>query len=141
MEWARSAGVGPAEGVVAALAAALAPELALAATLERRGVGVPAARGGFEPVDDVVWGRRGLAVEGAADEDALDGFGHVQPGAAEWGVERHDAMFNQPEHEGRGLVTGQVVEDQQHSQRRQAFGQSELDGEPVLPVLPGGPPR
>ena len=74
MEWATSAGAGPAEGVVAALAAALAPELALAAPLERRGVGVPAARGGFEPVDDLVWGSWGLAVEGAPDEDALDGF-------------------------------------------------------------------
>src|SRR6185369_9288814 len=128
MEWARSAGAGPAEGVVAAVAAELAPELALAAPLERRGVGVPAARGGFEPVDDVVWGSWGLAVEGAADEDALDGFGHVQPGAAEWGVERHDAVLDQPEHEGRGLVAGQVVEDQQHSQRRQALGQGEPDG-------------
>jgi hypothetical protein len=72
MEWAASAGTGAAEGVMVALAAPLAPELALAGPLERRGIGVPAARGGFEPVDDVGRGRRGLAGERPADEDALD---------------------------------------------------------------------
>jgi len=60
--------------MVVALAAALAPELALAGPDERRGVGVPAARGRFEPVDDVIRRRRGLAGERTADEDALDGF-------------------------------------------------------------------
>src|SRR5829696_4257454 len=82
MEWATSAGTGAAEGMVVALAAPLAPELALAGPDERRGIGVPAARGRFEPVDDVIRRRRGLTGERTADEDALDGFGHVQPGPA-----------------------------------------------------------
>ena len=136
---ATSAGTGPAEGMAVTLTAACASELTLAAPLEGGGVGVPAARGRFEPVDDVVWGRRGLAGEGAADEDALDRLGHVQPGAAEWGVERHDAVFNQPQHERGGLVAAEIVPDQEHPQGRQAIGQRELDREPVLPVLPGGP--
>jgi hypothetical protein len=71
MDGTASAGTGAAEGVVA-LAAALASEQALAAPLEGCGIGVPAARGRFEPVDDVAWGRRGLAGECAADEDPLD---------------------------------------------------------------------
>ena len=115
-----SAGTGAAEGVVVPLAAALAPELALAGPLERGGVGVPAARGGFEPVDDVVRGGRGLAGERAADEDALDRLGHVQPGAAERGVERHDAVLDQPQDQARGLVAAQVVQDQQQAQGWQA---------------------
>ena len=67
-----SAGAGAAEGVMVSLAAALASEQALAAPREGGGVGVPAARGRFEPVDDVAWERRGLAGECAADEDPLD---------------------------------------------------------------------
>src|SRR5947207_369830 len=85
MEWAASAGAGPAEGVVAALAAALAPELALAAPLEGGGVGVPAAGGGVEPVDDVVWGSWGLAVEGAAPGGSGSAAGPSRGGCARGG--------------------------------------------------------
>jgi hypothetical protein len=137
MEWATSAGTRAAEGVVVALAAPLAPELALAGPDERRGVGVPATRGRFEPVDDVHRRSRGPAGERTADKDALYGFGHVQPGAAERGVQWHDAVGDQPENQARGLVAGQVVQDQQHPQGRQTFGQGERDGEPFLPALPG----
>jgi hypothetical protein len=70
MERAASAGSGPAKGM--ALAAALASAEALAAPLEGGGVGVPAPRGRFEPVDDVVRGAGGLAGERTADEDTLD---------------------------------------------------------------------
>src|SRR3954451_12018621 len=103
MDRTTSAGTGAAEGVVVALAAALPSELALAGPDEGGGVGVPAARGRFEPVDDVVRGGGGLPGQCTADEDALDRLGHVQPGAADRRVERHDAVLNQPEHEGRGL--------------------------------------
>src|SRR3712207_8951545 len=60
---------------------------------------------------DVVRGRGGRAGERAADEDALDGFGQVQPGAAERGVRRQDAVLDQPGHEGRGRVAGQRSEE------------------------------
>jgi len=138
MDRATSTSAGPPKGVVVPLATALAAELALAGPLEWRGVGVPAARGGFEPVDDVVRGGQCLAGQRPANEDALDGFGHVQPGAAERGVQRHDAVRDQPQHEGRSLVAGQVVQNQQHPQGWQAFGQGKPDGESVLPTLPGG---
>src|SRR4051794_1138621 len=107
MDRSTDAGTGAAESVMVALAAARASELAFAAPREGGGVGVPAARGGFEPVDDVVRGGGSLAGERAADEDALDRLDHVHPGAAERGVERHDAVLDQPEHERRGLVAGQ----------------------------------
>src|SRR5215208_4861329 len=137
MERAPGAGPGAAEGMAVALAAALASELALAAPLEGSWVGVPAARGRLEPVDDISRGGRCLSRERATDEDALDGFGHVEPGAAERGVQRHDAVLDQPQHQTRGLMAGQIVEDQQQTQGRQAFGQSEPDGEAVLPARPG----
>ena len=74
MDGTASAGTGPAEGVVVPLVAALAAEVALAVPGEGRRIGVPAACGRFEPVDDVIRRRRGLAGERTADEDALDGF-------------------------------------------------------------------
>ena len=118
------------------LAAPLAPEQALAGPDEGRGVGVPAARRRFKPVDDVVWGGRGLTGERPVDKDALDRLGHVQPGAAQRGVQWHDAVLNQPQHESWGLVAAEIVQDQQHPQGWQAFGQSEPDGESLLPPLP-----
>src|SRR5688572_25395515 len=127
MEWPAGAGPGAAEGMVVPLTAALATEVALAGPLEWGGVGVPTARGGFEPVGDVVRGGGGLAGERTADEDALDRLGHVQPGAAERGVQRHDAVLDEPEHQTRGLVAAQVVEDQEQAEGWQAFGQREPD--------------
>lgn len=121
-----------------ALPTALASEEALTTPDEGCGVGIPAACRGFEPVDDVVGGGWGLSIKGAADEDALDRLGHVQPGATERGVQRHDAMLDQPEDKARGLVAGQVVEDQQHPQGREVLRESEPDGEPCLPAFPGG---
>src|SRR5215217_2577232 len=98
MKRAASVGAGATEGVTVALSAPRAAEVALAGPDEGRRVGVPAAGGRFEPVPDLAWGGRRLPIEGAADADALDGLGHVQPGAA------------------------QVVQDQEQPQRWQAFG-------------------
>src|SRR5437588_522232 len=59
---------------------------------ERRGLGVPAAGGLLEPRDDLV-GRLGvLVLEGTSLEDPLERLGHVEPTAAQWGIEHHDAL-------------------------------------------------
>src|SRR3954454_11554565 len=94
-----SIGTGAAEGVMVSLAAPLTTEVALTVPGEGRGIGVPAARGRLEPVDDVVRGGRRLSVERATDEDALDRLGHVEPGAAQRRVQRHDAVLDQPQHQ------------------------------------------
>src|SRR5215211_4050779 len=104
MDGATSVGTGATEGVVMALSAALAAELALTTPDERRRIGVPATRGLFEPAHNLLRGGRRLPFERAAGEDALDRLGHVQPGAAERGVQRHDAAGDQPEDQARGLV-------------------------------------
>jgi hypothetical protein len=60
-----------------------------------------------------------VAVQRTALEDSLDGFRHVQPTASDRGVERHDAVREQPEDELRRVVAGQIVQDEQHAERRQ----------------------
>jgi hypothetical protein len=46
-----------------------------------------------------------VPVEGATLEDALNGLGRVEPAAASWGVERHDAVPAQPDHISAGDST------------------------------------
>ena len=94
MDRTAGAGTGAAEGMLVPLTAALATELTLAGPLEGSGIGVPAAGRRFKPVDDVVRGGRCLAGERASDEDALDRLSPVQPGAAERGIQRHDAVLH-----------------------------------------------
>jgi hypothetical protein len=75
------------------VAGSLAPPLpAFAVPEEGRGVLVPGACRLLEPGADLGGAVRVLPVEGATLEDALDGLCHVQPTAAERGVERHDAV-------------------------------------------------
>src|SRR5215210_8875692 len=70
--------------------------VALVVPGERGRVGIPAGDRVVEPGDELVLGLGMLALEGAADEDALDRLGEVQPGTAERGVERQDAVLEQP---------------------------------------------
>src|SRR4051794_27093780 len=73
-----------------------------------------------------------VAFKRATDEDALDGLGHVQPGAAERGIEWHDAMVEQPADDRPAQMAGQVIPDQEQAERRQRFGR-------LMPE-PGRPP-
>ena len=84
-EGGRGATEAPWSGALAALEALAVPD-------ERSGGGVPARDRVVEPGDQVVLGLGLLSVEGAADDDPLDGLGHVQPGAADRRVERHHAV-------------------------------------------------
>ncbi len=45
-------------------------------------------------------------------------------------------MREEPEHERDGLVTRQVVEDEEHPERRQLRGEGDPDTQPLLPALP-----
>src|SRR6266480_1325480 len=133
----RSAGAGsrPAE-TMASLDSTMTPRLALAAPDKRRGLAVPAPRGRLQPGDNL-GGRLGmLAGQGPPPEDALDRFRHVQPRAAQRGVQGHDPVREEPEDEGDAQVPGQVVQDEQQPQGRQDRGQRDPDREPRLPALP-----
>src|SRR3954463_7471269 len=110
-----------AEGVC--IAALLSPPLAtLAMPQEGRGLPGPGLRRLLEPRADLRRALRVLAGERAPLEEALDGLGHVQPAAAERGVERHDAVLAEPDHHLGCLVTGEVVPHQEHEQWRQLRG-------------------
>lgn len=73
-----------------------------------------------------------MALKRTPDQDALDGFGHVQPGATERGIEWHDAVVKQPVNDRPAQVAGQVVPDQEEPERRQRRGRRVAE--------PGRPP-
>jgi len=118
------------------LACPLPPGLSLATPEKRRRLTVPATSGRLQPLDNLLWRLRMLAIQGPALADPLHGFRHVQPRAAQRGIERHDAMREQPQHEGSRGMPGEIVEHQEHPQRRQLPGQGDPDREPGLPLLP-----
>ena len=105
-----SAGSGSAKWMTPSIGS-LATSLAFASPFERRGIGVPGASGRLQPVDDLHGVGRRVTGQRAVGQDALDGFGHVQPRPAERCVQRHHAMFEQPHDEARGEVSFEVVHD------------------------------
>ena len=126
---------GAANGV--RISSALAPSLPTVAVPDkRRWVLVPGARGLFEPSADFGRGLWMLPRQGPALEDALDGLRHIQPAAAERGVERHHAVPAQPHHHVRTLMAGEVVPHQQQAQSGQMVRQGEAFRQPLLPHLP-----
>ncbi len=78
-----------------------------------------------------------VPLECATDEDTLDGLSHVEPGATERAVERHDAVVEQPADDRPAQVAGQVVPDQEEPQRWQRLGR--LVAEPGRPTCQGWP--
>ena len=119
-----------------ALAAALSAGGPFAAPNERGRFAVPAFGRGFQGVDDLLRRFRRLAIQSTAHDNALDGFGHVEPGAAQGRVERHDALLDEPQDHVWRVVTGQIVPHQQHAQRRQQLGQRNWLRQSLLPTLP-----
>ena len=63
-----------------ALATALSAGGAFAAPNERCRFVVPTLGRGFQGVDDLLRRFGRLTIQGTAHDDALDGFGHVEPG-------------------------------------------------------------
>src|SRR5215204_2332475 len=118
-------GPAPSAGPLSAL-------VALAVPGERGRVGIPAGDGVVEPGDELILGLWVVALEGAADDDPLDRLGQVQPGAADRGIEWHDAVLEQPADDRPAQVAGQVVPDQEESERRQRIARFLAE--------PGGPP-
>ena len=103
-----------------------------------RGVPVPGTGRLLEPGADLTGRAWVVSIEGAAFEDALDGFSHVQPTAAGRGVEGHDAVLAQPDHHAGAFVTREIVPDQQHAKRRQGVRQGEAFRQSRLPDPPRG---
>ena len=93
---------------MSALIGSLAAELAFATPLERSRIGVPRASSGLQPFDQFVRIRRRLTGQCAPCQDPLDGLGHVQPGSTQWCVQRHDAVFEEPDYVSLSELNGAV---------------------------------
>lgn len=119
-----------------ALPTALTAQRAFTAPDKGSGLAVPAASHGLQIVNDGLGRLWLLTIEGAADENALDRFGHVEPGTAQRGIERQDPLLDQPAHHFCRTMPGQVIPDQQHPQGGQVFRQGQRLGQPGLPQLP-----
>jgi len=129
------AATGAAQGV-ASCSGSLTPCRSFAAPLERSGGCVPAADGRGEPVLQVLGALGILTRQRPADYDALDRLGHVQPGAAQRGVERHHPMGAQPADHLRRLMAGEIVPNEQRAQGRQIGRQREGLRQACLPDRP-----
>ena len=108
----------------------------LAAPLKCSRVAVPRASHRFQPGNYLVGRAWVLSRERPPLQDPLDRLSHVQPRAAEWRVEWHDPLRNQPVHQLWRFMAGQVVPYQQHPQRRQLVGQRSGIVQTRLPALP-----
>ena len=95
-----------------ALATALTTSCTSAAPFKGRGFTVPSTCGRFEGIDNLLCRLWVLTVERPADQDALNGLGHVEPGTTQWRVERHDPVVNKPAYHVRAAVPHEIVPDQ-----------------------------
>jgi hypothetical protein len=106
--------------------------------VKRRWRLIPSPNGGLQAAHDLLGALRVLARQSAVFDDPLGGFRHVQPRPAERRVERHDSVVEQPEHKGRGPVSGEIVQNQQETQRGQLSRQRDGALQARLPALPDG---
>jgi len=79
--WSAGASTGATQSVPS-LAATRPTSCSFATPHERRGVTIPAASCSLQPINDLSWRGRMLTMQGTPFQDALDRFGHIQPGTA-----------------------------------------------------------
>ena len=56
-----------------------------------------------------------LSGQPTADENALHGFRHIEPGTTQGGIQRHNAVRKQPDDHRRGMMASQIIPNQQHA--------------------------
>lgn len=104
---------------MATLPLTLSTGATLPAPHKGRWLSVPMRGYGLEPGHDLRGIGRMLSVEDTPFENTLDAFRHIQPRTAQRRVQRHDPLSKQPQNEFRRLVTRQIIQNQQHPQRRE----------------------
>ena len=102
---------------------------------------IPSLRSRLDPCDQPLWRLGIVTVQGSTLEDALNRFGHVQPTPTQGGVEGQNPVGEEPEHDRRGRMALEVVQDEQHAQRGQLLGPVDSHGQSLLPALPLRPIR
>src|SRR5205085_1070296 len=90
----------------------------LASPQKRSRMTIPALDGVPKPVFENLHIIDMLSLQRSADDDALHRFGHVEPGASTRGVQKSNAAFMTPAYEIPTVMACQIVQDEQHTQRR-----------------------
>src|SRR5229473_1042844 len=76
--------------------------------------------------------------QSSADNDPLHRFGHVEPRSCTRRVQESNAVFMTPTHQIATVVAGQIIQDEQHAQRRIEAIQLLGCGKRI-PILPAPP--
>lgn len=123
---------------MAALSGPVSPGFTLATPDKGCRLAVPGFGSSFKPKDDVLGLGRVLTCKRPANEDTLDRLSHIQPTPTNRRVNGHDAVLHQPADQFGGLMSGKVVQHQEHSEGRRVSEQGEPDLQTLLPTPPGG---
>src|SRR5712691_8443129 len=96
----------------------VAAGVALPSPNERGGMTIPALDRLPKPVFEDLHIIDVVPLQSSPDNDPLHGFGHVEPGTRTGRVPESHAVFMTPTHQIATVVAGQVIQDEQHTQRR-----------------------
>src|SRR6266581_702727 len=110
----------------------------LASPDERRRVSISPLDGVAEPIFEDLHIIYMMPPHRSADENPLHRFGHVQPGARTGCVQEANAAFMTPPHKILTVMARQIVQNEQHAQRR-IHPIELLGGWKRIPILPSSP--
>lgn len=97
---------------------------------------VPVSGNGFEGMNDVLRRSEDLTIERPALQQALNRLGHVEPTARQRGEHGQNAARKAPTQPVRGVMTDQVVQDEQDAQGWQDGRQARFDTDIGAPAFP-----
>ncbi len=99
---------------------------------------IPALDGVGKPVFEGLHSIDILSLYRSSDENALHRFGHIEPGASARRVQESNAAFMTPTHPIVTVMACQIIQNEQHAQRRVHPIQLRGCGKWV-PILPASP--
>lgn len=121
---------------ISSLSSALPPNCSFPSPDKRGGLLVPSVDCSLQPSDDLLGCLWMTAGQSSGLEDALNGFGHIQPGASYRGIEQSNPVCEAPEHKISGLMSGQVIQHQQQTQRGKLLGEGGRHRQAFIPRHP-----
>src|SRR5579864_1083334 len=116
----------------------VAAGMALASPNERSRLAIPPLNRILKPILEDLHIIDMMPLQSAPDENALHGFGHIEPGASTRRVQEPNAVFMTPTHQLTTVMACQIVQNEQHAQRRTEAIQLLGCGKRI-PILPAPP--
>src|SRR6266851_7255077 len=117
---------------------AVATGMPLASPDEGRGMTIPPLDCLPKPVFEDLHIIHMVSFQGSSDDNPLHGFGHIQPGASTRRVQEPNAVFPTPLDQIATVMSCQIIQNEQHAQRRVEPIQLFSCGKRV-PILPPSP--